>query len=280
MSVAVQLGVADGGEELLAAAGRSWTEWVADAAPLGAVSGPTDLRRWLQDADQGDADRVLLELARLGSTTGRDDVTAARLLAWCLVPGACALARRLASLSPRIDEVVAAQLWIEVRAFPWQRLRKVAANVLANTRAGVLRDFGVLSQVERSDRTWSRTQVTDPHSTAWESAGVRSVRASDLGEWPSSSGSGSAVELLELLDGALEARVISDADRALLLSLVVAADAVDTRRCGRGHGGLMSNDVSEKVASEFGVSAITVRRRARRSMQALTVACAEGRLVA
>jgi hypothetical protein len=31
------------------------------------------------------------------------------------------LAQRLQTLSPRIDQIVAAQLWIEIRTFPWRR---------------------------------------------------------------------------------------------------------------------------------------------------------------
>jgi hypothetical protein len=84
-------------------------------------------------------------------------VPAAGVLAWVLLPGACSVARRLRSLSLRIDELVAAQLWIEVRSFPWQRLWKVAANILGNLRVAVLLDCGVPSQVQRSDRTWART---------------------------------------------------------------------------------------------------------------------------
>ena len=35
-----------------------------------------------------------------------------------------------ATLTPLIDEVVASQLWLEIRSFAWQRLDKVAANIL------------------------------------------------------------------------------------------------------------------------------------------------------
>jgi hypothetical protein len=99
----------------------------------------------------------LQALARLASPAGGDSVPAAGVLAWVLLPGACSVARRLRSLSLRIDELVAAQLWIEVRSFPWQRLWKVAANILGNLRVAVLLDCGVPSQVQRSDRTWART---------------------------------------------------------------------------------------------------------------------------
>ena len=76
--------------------------------------------------------------------------------------------------------------------------------------------------------------------------------------------------------------------KRLLLSLTVAllagsafADIQDppmhdytaTRKLGRGTGGLMANNVSEAVAQQWGISPSTVRRRARRSMDALSSAC-------
>ena len=182
-------------------------------------------------------------------------------------------------LTPGIDEVVAAQLWIEVRAFPWQRLTKVAANILANTRAGVLRECGAHSQLQRSDPMWSRTVVADPHNSAWDNRkGPGLLALTPLGQ--SAGEVTPAEELLELLDWACVADVITDADKCLLLSLVEAADGAATTRMGRGPGGLMANDVSAAVASRWGISPITVRRRARRTVQALTVACSEGRYAA
>src|SRR5665647_1242053 len=79
------------------------------------------------------------------------------------------LANRLRTLHWHIDEVVAAQLWVEVRTFPWRRLRKVAANVLKNTRTGVLRECDAKSQLERTDPTWSRTSLIDPYGSFWRS---------------------------------------------------------------------------------------------------------------
>jgi hypothetical protein len=179
------------------------------------------------------------------------------------MPGACTLANRLRTLDWHIDETVAAQLWVEVRTFPWRRLRKVAANVLMNTQAGVLRDCGARSQLERTDPTWSRTSPVDPYSTFW--GGYASTHC----ERPTHP----AQELLALLQWGCENKVITDNDRALLLCLVEAADSAATRRLGRGYGGLMANKVSEAVAQQWGIAPKTVRRRARRSMDALSSAC-------
>lgn len=282
MSVAEQLGLDGVDSELLGQARCLWDDWVAAAPRLQVVTGLGDLRPWLRTAEPESTDRVLHELARLGSPTGGDSVQAAGVLAWVLLPGACSLARRMRMLTSRIDEMVAAQLWVEVRSFPWQRLRKVAANILDNTRAGVLLECGVPGQVQRFDRTWSHTLVADPLSPAWEGL---SPRPPAHGRRPSAwrqpaLDADPAEELLELLEWACVAGVITGTDRSLLVSLVEAAARTDTRRVGRGHGGLMANDVSEAVASSWGISASTVRRRARRTVRALTDACAEGRFAA
>lgn len=279
MTVAERMGLEDESGDLLAQAAVLWPDWVREAPQLGVVANLAALRPWLRHADAFDADRVLLELARLGSPTGGDSVAAAAALAWALLPGASSLARRLRSLTPAIDEVVAAQLWIEVRAFPWRRLTKVAANVLANTRTGVLRECGVHSQLQRCDPTWSRTSLADPHSSTWDNRSARTHHGPST-LWDPSPEVTSVEELLELLDWACGAEVITDDDKSLLLSLVAAADQADTRRTGRGRGGLLANDVSAAVASRCGLSPITVRRRARRTVQALTAVCSEGRFAA
>ena len=67
--------------------------------------------------------------------------------------------------------------------------------------------------------------------------------------------------------------MISDQDRSLLLSLVAAADRSDATTYRRGRGGLLSNELSEQVAKEYGIAPVTVRRRARRSIEALSQAC-------
>jgi hypothetical protein len=207
---------------------------------------------------------VLHALAGLAATDGGDDVAAAAALAWALLPGACTLAHRLRTLSPQVDHLVAAQLWVEARTFPWRRLRKVAANVLLNTRAVVLRECGARSQLGRTDPTWCNTSLLDPAAPFWAGrpAGPEDAHASP------------AEQLGAVLDWACANRVISDTDRRLLLCLVSAADRAGTRRVGRGHCGLMANDVSAAVAARWGISPRTVRRRAQRSLHALAAACA------
>ena len=263
MSVADQLGLWDETSELLALADQRWGQWATDYPALTHCCGVRELRSWLPGADNAEADEALHALATLAAADGGDDIAAAAALAWALMPGACTLANRLRTLDWHIDEIVAAQLWVEVRTFPWRRLRKVAANVLMNTRAGVLRECDAQAQLERIDPTWNRTSPVDPYSTFW--GGYASTHC----ERPTHP----AQELLALLQWGCENKVITDNDRALLLCLVEAADSAATRRLGRGYGGLMANKVSEAVAQQWGIAPKTVRRRARRSMDALSSAC-------
>ena len=268
-----------------------------------------DLRTWLPTVDHEASDQVLLALAMLAAPDGGDDIAAAAALAKCLLPGACRLAGWLSTLPPRevfrdsqpvtagtwsaverIDELVASQLWIEVRTFRWRRLRKVAANILISTRVGVLREVGDFFYVSRADRTWANTTLVESFSTgdldpcdggAWSKGEMPTERVvgalfhrpgilADAG--PEQEEPSATEELLELLAWACDHKVISPADRYLLLCLVEEADRVETRRLARGYGGLLSNEVSSRVAPRIGVSEATVRRHGSRSMRALAEA--------
>src|SRR3954453_23451828 len=208
MSVATQLGLDGPDNPVLIRAALDWDSWVVWDSRLAAVTGGVKgLRPWLRRADPAAADDVLHGLAGLGSPSGGDSLLAARVLAWALLPGASALARRLASLTPDIDAIVAAQLWLEIRSFPWRRLRKVAANILANTRVGVLRECGVASQLHRGDRVWAQSRLVAPQAAVWADLEAASSRTA-------------AEELSAVLDWACDRQVIDGRERALLLALV------------------------------------------------------------
>jgi hypothetical protein len=72
--------------------------------------------------------------------------------------------------------------------------------------------------------------------------------------------------------GLIEAR-----DRLLLASLVDHTDRLGARTVCRTGQGLMSAPALTRTAAEFGLSPGTVRRRARRSIDALASACRSGR---
>jgi|GEM_PF-421930 len=309
MSVGDQLGL-DDNSELLDVARQKWPAWVAADPRLGVVEEFDDLRAWLPSVGSESSDEVLLALAMLAAPDGGDDVAAAAALAKCLLPGACRLAGWLSTLPlqdvfrdsqpivagawsavERIDELVASQLWIEIRTFKWRRLRKVAANILINTRVGVLREVGDFFHVSRADRTWANTTLVESFSRgdlfdtedgyAWAAGEMRTERVTaasfrrpemlaDAG--PEQEEPSATEELLELLAWACEHQVISSADRYLLLCLVEEADRIETRNLTRGYGGLLSNEVSSRVAPRVGVSEATVRRHGSRTVRALAAA--------
>lgn len=297
MNVGQMLGLDEGGE-LLAQVRDRWPVWTVTEDRLAVVDDFDDLRGWLDAATPEEKDEVLLTLAMLAAPDGGDDVTAAAALAKCLLPGACRLAAELVShrrrwMPERLEgasELVASQLWVEVRSFRWRRCRKVASNVLWNTRAGVLRSVGDPVQVDRSDRTWARTSVIDGNLLATalettsgagdESVGAdRSVKQQRVWSWPDLTTSlpgqqeqSARDELLEVLAWALREDIITSADRYLLLSLVEESGAIDVRRVGRGYGGLLANEVLKRVAPRTGLSPSTVRRRTVKSVAALAAA--------
>ncbi len=270
MSVATQLGLSSTDEGLLAQACREWEQWCLDHEALTVVSDLSDLPAWLPGADAGAADEVLHTLAMLASPRGGDKVAAAGALAWVLLPGACVVAYRLRTLTPRIDEVVAAQLWLEVRSFAWEQRRKVAANIVMNTRRGVLRDLEVGEHGRQVDATWARSIPVEPDAELWTVLEAQRYT-------PETS---AAVELHELLEWALRAEVIEERDRDLLLRLSVAASGADLAQNHRGRGGLFSEAARRAVAADVGRSEATVRRRATAAMDAILAARLEMEAVA
>lgn len=258
MSVATHLGLTDSAGEL-ALARQRWSSWQSSREVLNVVDNLDDLPGWLRAADAPTADGVMLALAELSAPDGGDDVVATAALLWLLLPGARLLAYRLGRFCQRIDEMVAAQLWVEARTFPWRRGQKVAANILMNTRKGVMRDLGIGSQ---ADPTWACSVLVEPAAGLWLDA-LSAVHDEDpFASTPEQ-------ELHDLLAVAVASGALSLADVDLLLSLAVAADQADPSRSKRGHGGLMSPAASDAIAITRGVTGRTVRRHAARSVQEL-----------
>lgn len=255
MSVAQELGMIDhDGHDDVASHPHTLRGWMTEHSDRLPTDHLPTLRRWLQQTDPQLVDDLLLSLARSAATDGGNDVMAAKLLAWALLPGARQLARQLRSLSPVIDHLVAAQLWIEIRQYPWQRRRRVAANILRQTRVGVLTECEVPNRLQRSDPTWYMLTPNPPR----------------LSGIPVDEGPATAAEELQLLlEWAVEEHVITPDDRVLLLRLVEAAghETGTHRTCSMA--GLLAHSISGTVADELGVSARTIRRRATRCFRAL-----------
>jgi hypothetical protein len=309
-NVADQLGLEEGGE-LLAQARRRWPEWALADPRLGVVAEFDRLRGFLDSVPREEADQVLLVLAMLAAPDGGDDPAAAAALAKCLLPGAARLAgwisgrlvdtpawRVMRDLQPvdaasageLINQVVAAELWIQVRSFPWRRLTKVAANIVTETKIGALRELGHVT--DRNDRTWAVTHPTevlvhgggylggagfafhpgDPTTTMHDLLECQDpvLLTAAPGERTSV-----GVELLEVLEWALDQEVISAEDRHLLLCLIEEADQMGGRFIGRGDcGGLLATKLSQRVGDRVGRGEATVRRHAARSVRALATAVA------
>ena len=258
MNVTEMLGLQD--ERMNSIVAEHWTDWVALEPRLEAVGDPTRLNAWRRKADPKVANSVLLGLERLAAFDGEDDVDAALVLAWLLMPAALRVRRRLGPLSERLDEVLAAQLWVEVRSLPWRRQHWVAAKVSTRLREGVLLECGAPTHHQPHRFRTLHLGPVDP-------ADQRPAEDADP-----------AAELAELLTWACDAEVITDEDRELLVSLITAARAADpTHEHSRDGGvaGLSSRQLSAIVAQERGVCARTVRRHTARCVAALSGAVGE-----
>ena len=267
VSLATQLDLTNPDGGLLGAARSKWPGWVREVPRLRVVEDLLELPGWLRWAPGAAGDEVLHGLARLASPRSGDDVEAAGALAWAVLPGAALVAHRLRSLSPRIDEEVAAELWLQVRAFPWERQRKVAANIVLNTRREVMRDLGVAAHLREADPTWARSVPLGPDARVWN------VLAADSPA-PDPSAAGAAAEVTKLLAWAVAEGVIDERARDLLVALAAAATEVGVGRVGAGSAGLCSRQVSQVVAARRGMGASTIRRHAQVSLKALATAAA------
>lgn len=247
MSVAQLLGLQAPEGELYEEACARWPAWVGQDPVLEVGVDLPGLREWCLDAPPTRANEVLLALARLGAPDGGGDRAATGAMLWVLMPGAVRVATRLAPFSDRVDELVAAQLWISARTLDWARGVRVAPTVLMNTRREVLRDLGVTSTCQERERPVDDLdQVPD-----------RTREASCPG----------AVDRLHALLGqARRAGVVSPEECQVLLAL---SEHASTRATSYGSAGLLSRVSTARVAAERGMSHTTVVRRAYRALEAL-----------
>jgi len=153
------------------------------------------------------ADEVLHALVQIGSPSGDNCRPAAWVVAWALLPGAIAIARR-SPPDPETDALVASQLWLEIRQFPWRRHQKVAGNVLANMRSVLARE-GMLKRPSWAER---RTVPTDR-----------------LPEQQLHDRASSGEELTDVLSWGEHVGLIGSGDRLLLASLVDQTERLGAR---------------------------------------------------
>ena len=121
-----------------------WGTWVRAQPTLSQVGSAVALVDVVHDRNQPQAaNELLLALVRVGSADGGVDESAATFAATLLAPGANRIIRTLTSLGPEVADIVAGQLWLQVRDYPWRgKPNAVAKNILMDTRRAVLRDYG------------------------------------------------------------------------------------------------------------------------------------------
>jgi hypothetical protein len=236
-------------QELL---GRNWGRWSQLVPALTSVPDGEQLAEWRRTAAPKDVNRVLRGLAELAAADGIDDVDAALVLAWLMLPAAKSLTGSIRGRD--VEAHVAARLWIEVRTNPWTASGPVAANIAMAVRSGVLLDLDSAGQLENHDKTLARTV---PASEYVETVGSRLTPR--LGE--------PMDDVLAVLDWGCANHVITGADRALLLDVLSAAaeEQGSPSRCQP----LLGEKVSNRVGARRGLSGRQVRRRAQRSISLL-----------
>lgn len=246
MSVARALGLGEAEIQRLIA-GR-WNDWVHLAPDLRLVEDPEQLGEWMRTAPLATSDLILHSLAQLAAEDGADDRDAALLLCWLMLPAASILARDLRSLSDA-DALVASQLWIEARSFPWRTTARVAANIRHNLRKHLLR-----TELHRNATiVWARTQTLEPARLHERPAGPLIIPTAD--------------ELQLVLHWGCARGAITEDDRLLLEAVVEAAITEPT---APATGALLFGEkVCNAVGRIWGISGRTVRRRTQRAIQAL-----------
>lgn len=242
--------------ERVEASGR-WLVWVGAEPALAGVGGLAQVAAVAADrADPRRADQLLAALVRLGAVDGGNDQDAAWAVALLLAPGAARLARKLRSLSGDIDQMVDAQVWLQIRAFPWRRRRRfVARNILMDARQALLRDLGV--DTRKASRGVVVTLADTTVETAATCAGSRA-----LAEHDRCAGLGDELTLVALLAWATGNGVVAAGDAATLLELS-ALEVAGTVR------GLNSAAEINAVATRRGVNEKTVRRSRDRAVRSL-----------
>ena len=201
-----------------------------------------------QAADRRRADEVLGALVRLAAADGGDEPDALLVALHLLSDGALALAGRLADLHVDMVTLVVGELTVRIRTFPWRRrTRAYAANLLLDTRAGLLRELRPGCTRAYPDR---REVLVDPLDD-------RQVATLLDGPAPAA-GEGAALELVDLLLWAERTGVASGEDLRLLV------EEAWVREFGVA--------AQETVAARWGVDVRTVRRRRTGTLRGLQAA--------
>jgi hypothetical protein len=233
-----------------------WPAWVTAEPALASMAGLGEVAAIAADrAHPGRADVLLAALVRLGAVDGGNDQDAAAAVALLLDNGAARLAGQLRNLSGDIDQMVAGQVWLQIREFPWRRRREaIAKNILMDARRALLRDLGV------DTRRCNRGVVLllmDTNDGAVAAVGPRALVYQD-----GPAGPADELTLVEVLEWATGNGVVTARDAAILLELA-SVEVADVVR------GLSSAAEIAAVATARGVNEKTVRRSRDRAVRCL-----------
>ena len=246
-------------QEQAAAADESdrWGRWVACQPSLSAAGSAARLGQLVADrSDPARANAFLFALVRVGSAEGGIDPAAATFVASLLVPGGDRMARSLWSLGGEVEQIIAGQLWIQVRVYPWRaRPGAVAKNVLMETRRAVLADFG-------ADTATNVALVPLPPP---EIADVVDQHTPELADEPTAD-----QVLLHVLVWARGRGILTAAAATLLWDLVVlASDSLPPSHRDSAARGAGSLAAAARAADSRGLSPRSVRRQRDRAVSRL-----------
>ena len=238
------------GVQMLAAR-AAWVRWSTERPQLRVVEDLADIHVWTRSVLSREANEVLGVLAAMTDS----EFEAITALVWALLPGAEALARRLADL-PDSEGLVAGQLWIEASQAHLLHTRSVAGAILACTRRQVSAELGVGDLAARRDRVWADA-VCVADATQLEPAGD---------EWESQDELIGQVEGLEV--DAMEAHAINAFDAWLLDRLASVAARLEVPG-HRGRMGLTTPAVVDELGGIVHLSPRAIRRRATTALDRL-----------
>ena len=241
--------------------------WAAAEPALAGIGTVGELAEIVHNGgDPARADELLGALVRLAAVDGGNEEDAALLVAHLLGNGSRKLALQLRDLSADIDDLLAGELWLQIRAFPWRRRRRAyAKSLLLDTRLAVLAEL----RPYRNRAGLSRVLLVDPVVNAAED-GAKGDCSSLLDRPCLDPHAGDESSLLDLLEWAQRTGVIDRADAALLIELMLAADGARAadQDAAAGRGLNRAKEISA-VAARHGVHEKTIWRRRARALDAL-----------
>jgi len=238
------------------------TRWSLAEPALGQFQSVRDLAEATAlGSDTDAADVALGALIRLAAVDGGDDEDAALVVAHLLTPGTRQMASTMRDLAEDPALLIAGELWMQIRNFPWRRrTRRYASNLLCDTRAAVLDDaLGPRALRHLVD-------PVDPTPTE-EVAAVSPLERVVIESHDSSES-----RLLDVLEWAQRSGIVTAADVALIVELMAIADrlASDPRS-----GGLNVGAEIAEMARRRRVNEKTIRRHRDRALSALRLASAD-----